>query len=361
MEIQWYAYKDYQIEGPYSFNELKQEVETGRLNPDDLIWNHTMREWIEASQISEFENTAVPELISLPPYSEGKKSFLSNLNYSRVAIILIATFLLSLSATSFYLILTRDDETAENDSDADFAYNTIFEDLDTEENDIETAQDQEDELSEPEEEVLNEPEPADLEEEQVEAVTGEQPDVSHLETSAPQTSGPPPAGVQQGGPAPDPADEDPAQPANQGEQDYMGEEIIEWRGGLYKGPLLDGEPHGQGIWRHPDGRSYSGEFWVGTITGYGAMTFPGGERYTGGFLNGKSHGDGTLVHPQGRKYAGEFKHGIIDGYGTMTFPGGERYMGYFKNGLGHGQGTMYHPDGRSVSGIWVSGKLTEKN
>ncbi len=355
MEVQWYAYKDYQIEGPYSFEELKQEVETGRINPEVLIWNHTMREWIEASQMSELENSAVPEVISLPPDREEKKSFLSNLNYGRVAIILIATFLLSLSATSFYLILTRDNETTEDDSDENFAYNTIFEDLDAEENDIEATLDQEDDVYESEENDLDEPEQTDLEEEQIEA------GITELPAQGGQETEPPPAGEQQSEPTPEPASEDPVQPGDQGEQDYAEEEKIEWRGGLYKGPLQDGEPHGQGAWRHPDFRSYNGDFWEGEITGYGTMTFPNGERYTGGFLNGKSHGDGTLVHPRGRKYVGEFKHGIIEGYGTMTFPGGERYVGYLKNGLGHGQGTMHHPDGRSVSGTWVSGKLTDKN
>ncbi len=361
MEVQWYAYKDYQIEGPFSFEELKQEVETGRINPDDLIWNHTMREWLEASQMSELENPAVPEVISLPPERKEKKPFLGSLNYGRIAIILIVTFLLSLSATSFYLILTRDNETTEDDSDENFAYNTIFEDLDEEENGLETALDEEDELFESEDNDLDEPEQNDLEEEQIETSTSEQPAQGGQGTGTPPASDPPPAEEQHSEPTSEPASEDPEQPGDQSEQDYAEEEKIEWRGGLYKGPLQDGEPHGQGAWRHPDGRSYNGDFREGEITGYGTMTFPNGTRYTGGFFNGKSHGDGTLIHPRGRKYVGEFKHGIIEGYGTMTFPGGERYVGYLINGLGHGQGTMHHPDGRSVSGTWANGKLTEKN
>jgi ribosomal protein L37E len=84
------------------------------------------------------------------------------------------------------------------------------------------------------------------------------------------------------------------------------------------------------------------------------MPWSGGT-YNGGLLDGIPHGYGIWHGSDGRKYYGDFVHGEMTGYGTMVFPGGETYVGDFNNGVGHGHGVMTHPDGRSVRGTWVNG------
>ncbi len=88
------------------------------------------------------------------------------------------------------------------------------------------------------------------------------------------------------------------------------------------------------------------------------ISYEGGT-YTGQIKNGIPHGKGTWSHPSGRHYEGDFYEGNATGYGVLTFPGGERYVGYLVNGIAHGEGTMHHPDGRRVSGTWVRGDLVD--
>ncbi len=344
MDAHWYIYKDLQIEGPFNWNELTQEVETGRINPDDLIWNCTMREWVEAYLVPGLEHPAWPAAKSLPPQPGEQKLFPFNLHLNQVAIILIVFFLISVGTTSLYLHFTQGNQVTVDELDESFAYDKLFLDNDVNGSINETSGNQEGNPVDPDEITPK----------------NEHAEINHSEQIC-QTD--------ETTPTVPPSDTQPLRPANENQNDFKNhsqhinesEETIEWLGGLYSGPLQDGKPHGQGTWKHPDGRRYNGDYSEGKMSGYGTMSFPGGERYTGSFLNGKAHGDGTLIHPGGKKYVGEFKHGSIEGYGTITFPGGERYVGYLKNGLGHGRGTMYHPDGRSVSGTWTDGKLTDKD
>lgn len=348
MEIHWYIYKDYQVEGPYSLEELKQEVDAGRVNSVDLIWNPTMSAWLEANQIQNLENSFWPKASSFRPQPSKFKDFLYNLNYQQIAIILVAAFLLSVGATSIYLYIAQNSQAANDDLEDLLSYSIQFE-----ENEKQDLENKEDEISKkPTSEQKKEQNDQDNAETEKRDIEESLPD----HDKEPPITTPEEAQNQE-----QPAETEEQEVTDPPKQDYVTEDTLSWLGGTYTGPLLDDTPHGEGVWRHPDGRSYTGDFTQGEITGYGTMTFSSGERYIGSFLEGKFHGDGTLIHPRGKKYVGEFKHGIIEGYGTMTFPDGERYIGYFKNGLAHGRGTMTHPDGRSVSGIWSNGKLTDKD
>ena len=70
------------------------------------------------------------------------------------------------------------------------------------------------------------------------------------------------------------------------DQHFPNVQTIEWEDGIYVGELLDGIPHGQGTWTHPDGDKYVGEW-----------------------KDGEKHGQGTYTGADGDKYAGEFKDG----------------------------------------------------
>ena len=51
MSEDWYLYKNEVQQGPYSWTQLYQEARSGRILPDDLVWNQNLQNWIPASQV----------------------------------------------------------------------------------------------------------------------------------------------------------------------------------------------------------------------------------------------------------------------------------------------------------------------
>ena len=67
--------------------------------------------------------------------------------------------------------------------------------------------------------------------------------------------------------------------------------LHDYKGGTYSGVLLDGKPHGQGNWTHPNGE-YMGEWKDGTIHGQGIFTSYAGRKYIGQWKDGNPwHGN----------------------------------------------------------------------
>ena len=54
--------------------------------------------------------------------------------------------------------------------------------------------------------------------------------------------------------------------------------IISWFYGTYEGDLRNNRPHGEGVWTHPDGPTYEGEWKDGIENGYGPYTWAEGEK-----------------------------------------------------------------------------------
>ena len=52
-------------------------------------------------------------------------------------------------------------------------------------------------------------------------------------------------------------------------------------GGLYKGEMAGGKPHGKGNTLYSNGEIYEGEYVKGRRQGYGVRTFSDGKRYEG--------------------------------------------------------------------------------
>ena len=52
-------------------------------------------------------------------------------------------------------------------------------------------------------------------------------------------------------------------------------------GGLYKGEMAGGKPHGKGNTLYSNGETYEGEYVKGKRQGYGVRTFTDGKRYEG--------------------------------------------------------------------------------
>ena len=50
-------------------------------------------------------------------------------------------------------------------------------------------------------------------------------------------------------------------------------------GGLYKGEMAGGKPHGKGNTLYSNGETYEGEYFKGRCQGYGVRTYSDGKRY----------------------------------------------------------------------------------
>jgi hypothetical protein len=160
------------------------------------------------------------------------------------------------------------------------------------------------------------------------------------------------------------------------------EDLIIWAGGTYSGDISNALPHGHGIWIHPDGYYYEGEWEFGLKSGFGELLTLGGDSYEGAWQNDTKHGygqyrsrdgevyegewfeglfegQGVWRNKQGETYTGEFKAGLFHGEGVWVGDGGDKYVGGFAYGKRHGEGVFIGADGTSVEGTWVEGLNSE--
>ncbi|XP_069790417.1 alsin isoform X2 [Narcine bancroftii] len=90
----------------------------------------------------------------------------------------------------------------------------------------------------------------------------------------------------------------------------------------YEGRWLVGKPHGKGVLRWPDGRSYSGDFKNGFEDGYGELIVPckalkKNDHYQGHWKEGKMHGHGIYKYATGEVYEGSFYDNLRHGHGLL--------------------------------------------
>lgn len=93
-------------------------------------------------------------------------------------------------------------------------------------------------------------------------------------------------------------------------------------GSSYNGELVNGRPHGKGMYTFANGNIYDGTFANGQFEGEGELRFPGYGRFVAKFENGRAIGgkflfeDGLEYQPQGWKYCVEgdrrFYHEVVD-------------------------------------------------
>ena len=184
---------------------------------------------------------------------------------------------------------------------------------------------------------------------------------------------------------------------------YAGSIIVEKKQGQCFGPLVDGVPHGSGIciWERntKDYKTinvYTGEFYKGSITGYGKVTryeknlkpisfevetyegnfkgadedgkgvnhYSNGDVYDGDWIEGEKHGKGTMKYSDGESYQGDWEHSNRTGKGTMkyhndTYDGDYNgtYVGDFEKGNRHGFGKMIYDSGTIEEGQWLKDKF----
>lgn len=130
---------------------------------------------------------------------------------------------------------------------------------------------------------------------------------------------------------------------------------IDFFGNIYKGSIVDGMPHGNGIMNYIDGTVYSGEWKNGRICGEGKLISTNGT-YEGEFENDTFHGIGTFTFPDGNIYYGQWDCGVATGMGKLTMADGTIYSGAFAEGKPNGRGVEILPDGGKYIGEFINGE-----
>ena len=138
-------------------------------------------------------------------------------------------------------------------------------------------------------------------------------------------------------------------------------------GGIVDGCIKGDCKNGYGATTYPNGEKYVGNFKDGKYDGYGAITYSYGAKYVGNFKNGERNGYGTYTWSNGNKYVGNFKDGERNGYGTYTYSNdfNPKYVGNSKDGKYDGYGTLTYSNGAKYVGnfkdTWISGYGTYTN
>ena len=111
-----------------------------------------------------------------------------------------------------------------------------------------------------------------------------------------------------------------------------------WKGQTYNGDWADGNKHGKGVYRWPNGDSYEGDWVNGKRTGRGVFRWPNGNIYDGDFLDSKMSSGQMFLADASLNLAAEFSGGDeVDGYKlyrlVLKNPDGSVYReGDFSNG-----------------------------
>lgn len=80
MNIRWYYMHGNQQSGPFSSEQLKQEVSAGKLNPKSLVWANGMNDWVAADSIGELNILWSAELEDKSSSSHMPKSVIDLLS-----------------------------------------------------------------------------------------------------------------------------------------------------------------------------------------------------------------------------------------------------------------------------------------
>eukprot|EP01062_Namystynia_karyoxenos_P059239 TRINITY_DN50687_c0_g1_i1.p1 TRINITY_DN50687_c0_g1~~TRINITY_DN50687_c0_g1_i1.p1 ORF type:complete len:368 (+),score=129.60 TRINITY_DN50687_c0_g1_i1:84-1106(+) len=108
-------------------------------------------------------------------------------------------------------------------------------------------------------------------------------------------------------------------------------------GAHYRGEFLGSKKHGRGLWKHPEGDLYDGQFRYNKHSGWGV------------YVIGKS----------GKKFVGGWSDGKMDGWGVYCFNPDETeyFVGTYKDDQKHGTGVYYFASGGLKYQTWERGDL----
>ena len=130
--------------------------------------------------------------------------------------------------------------------------------------------------------------------------------------------------------------------------------VGEGKGMVHEGGYRDGERHGPGRTRYPDGGVLEATWEHGAVKGIAHWVTPHGAIYDGAFVNEKREGEGTYLfaeeEEEGGVYVGSWKDGYAHGQGRRIFADGTMYEGEWRNGSMNGRGVQFLPSGLSYEG-----------
>ncbi len=129
-------------------------------------------------------------------------------------------------------------------------------------------------------------------------------------------------------------------------------------GSYYKGHVLNGKFHGNGMYIYSTGDMYNGSWLCGIRAGYGELTWTNGKQWKGDFLdNNPYNGSGVILYydypykGETLSYKGTLVNGVRVGEAEFVWKKGETCKGTYKNGLFTGQGTWMCRDGYYIGRI----------
>ena len=131
--------------------------------------------------------------------------------------------------------------------------------------------------------------------------------------------------------------------------------VGEGKGLVHEGGFREGERHGPGTTRYPDGGVLEATWEHGAIKGQAHWVTPHGAVYDGEFdVNEKRGGEGTYSFAEGEEeggvYVGSWKDGYAHGQGRRIFADGTMYEGEWRNGTMNGRGVQFLPSGLTYEG-----------
>jgi hypothetical protein len=123
----------------------------------------------------------------------------------------------------------------------------------------------------------------------------------------------------------------------------------------YTGEVVGGRPNGVGRATYvADSIVVMGRFRDGLAVGKDTIDFLAkGERFIGDLVDGRPHGRGVWTYRSGARYEGEFQKGKREGKGNYLYATGRRYEGDFHDDRIEGTGTWFAKDG----GIQYQGRF----
>lgn len=125
----------------------------------------------------------------------------------------------------------------------------------------------------------------------------------------------------------------------------------------YDGHWLNGERHGFGSMKWPDGATYQGEWQANKAWGKGRFQHCDGDMYTGLWRANMAHGKGIYTHRDGTTYKGSFVDDLQEGHGIESWPDKAMFEGTFKRGKKNGSGVYSWPDQSQYMGEWDDNQI----
>ncbi len=132
--------------------------------------------------------------------------------------------------------------------------------------------------------------------------------------------------------------------------------------GTYKGPMLNGQPHGFGVFEYDNKDLYIGEYRNGQRNGWGnsiyrrsnkvqLRQYSKGKKIDSNNVPTVTYGTMRYVHGGSKgTYYGPMKNREPHGFGYFRYDDNSMYIGSYKNGKRDGSGCMVYPD-KSINNV----------